>query len=392
MLKLLLLVAIMGFLLPPTPAIARSPQIPSHSQPYILVGGQNGTWFQPGQQPRLYQVLLSNYSAIQLTPVPSEGTVWTGGWNGSEWFISGWGTDPGPKGSNPYLYLYDGKTQAVGGSLDQYEAESSWHGGDIFAASYNGKEWLLTGMGSDILPSFLEPANHLAMATFNGTVFIDLSMLVPEQQDGILYANAWNGKYWLIGGGYQYRTILFTFDGNRTIDLTSQVADAVTNLAAVQAIAWNGKYWLIGGVGFLAEYDGENFVDLTAQLNAALHVPSDESVIVNAIAWNGSSWMIGGGTPVAQLTPDHAWIASYDSNVFIDLSSTLPSYVTQPNFANSSILTICYANNSWIFGGYSNNHAILLSYKNGSMTDISDLVRTTMTYVIWLGAGNTQLL
>jgi len=389
--KLMLVIVILGFLLPPTPIIAHSSEISLHNESYILVGGQNGTWFQHGQQPKLYQIFLSNYSMTQLTPVSSEGTVWTGGWNGSQWFISGWGTDPGPKGSNPYLYLYDGKTQAVAESLDQYESESSWHGGDVFAASYNGKEWLLTGMGSDILPSLLQPANHLAMATFNGTVFTDLSMLVPEQQDGILYANAWNGKYWLVGGGYQYRTVLFTFDGNRTVDLTSQIADAVTKLASVQAIAWNGKYWLIGGVGFLAEYDGENFVDLTSELNAALHVSSDESLVVNAIAWNGSSWMIGGGTPVAQLTPDRTWIASYGSDGLVDLSSMLPPYITQPNFANSSILTIGYADNSWIFGGYSNNHAILLSYRNGSMADISDLVRTTMSYVIWLGAGNTQL-
>jgi hypothetical protein len=94
---------------------------------YVLVGGQSGSWFRPRQNPKLYKIFLSNYSVTQLTPVQSEGTVWTGGWNGSQWLISGWGTVPGPRGSDPYIYLYDGETQIVAGSLNQFESESSWH-------------------------------------------------------------------------------------------------------------------------------------------------------------------------------------------------------------------------------------------------------------------------
>ncbi len=62
----------------------------------------------------------------------------------------------------------------------------------------------------------------MSLGTFNGSVFTDLSSLVPDQQDAILYANAWNGQYWLVGGGYKRIGVLFTFDGSNFVDLTTQ--------------------------------------------------------------------------------------------------------------------------------------------------------------------------
>jgi hypothetical protein len=377
----------------------------SRSDSYILVGGQTGIWFRQGQNPYLYKIFLSDYSAIQLNPVPSEGTVWTGGWNGSQWLVSGWGTYPGPDGSNPYIYLYDGNTQVVAGSLNQYESESSWHGGDVFAASYNGRYWLLSGMGSDTLPSVYaeRPVNHLSLATFDGYDFTDLSGRLPRQLVGILYANAWNGTHWLVGGGYADSGVLFSFDGSSIVDLTDRISTALGSFPSVQSIAWNGKYWLIGGIGFLVRYDGYSFVDLTPQLRSVLRVhlanaasfadslsssgrsrhPSQ--LTVNAIAWNGSSWMLGGGSPVAQTNPNVAWIVSYEANGFSDLSPLLPSYVSQPEQTGSSILSICNTGNGWIMGGVSDNHGSLLSYENGSFFDMSYLV-SKMSYVIWVGS------
>jgi len=381
------------------------PPVTYRPDSYVLVGGQSGIWFQQGQNPRLYKISLADYSAAQLTPVPSEGTVWTGGWNGSQWLISGWGTSPGPDGSNPYIYLYDGDTQVVAGSLNQFKSESSWHGGDVFATSYNGKYWLLSGMGSDSLPGLDtgEPVNHMSLATFDGYNFTDLSGKVPRQQDGILYANAWNGTTWLVGGGYADFGVLFTFNGKTIVDLTDRITTNVRNFASVQSIAWNGKYWLIGGVGFLARYDGHKFTDLTIQLRSALRlhlldiasfedslsaskwVPHRFQLTVNAIVWNGTSWMIGGGSPVAQTTPNVAWAASYGDEGLVDISSLFPSHVTHPEQSGSSILSICYARSNWVLGGYSDGHAILLIYSDGTTTDISNLI-STMNYVIWIGA------
>src|SRR5579862_3278858 len=69
---------------------------------YILVGGQNGTWFTKSQYPSLLQISISNHSVRQLDPVNGQGTVWSGSFNGSDWLVSGWGADIQSGSPNPY--------------------------------------------------------------------------------------------------------------------------------------------------------------------------------------------------------------------------------------------------------------------------------------------------
>ncbi len=392
---LIILVFVLGLLFPPLGSVTQAQPV-ARDNSYILVGGQNGTWFQPGQSPRLFKIFLENDSVTQLTPVPGQGTVWGGGWNGSEWLISGWGTDSGTSGSNPYIYLYNGREQVAGESVSQYNHQSSWHGGDIFAASYNGKYWLLSGMGSDeILTATDGPydfGNHMSLATFDGNKFTDLSTVVPEQGDAILYTNAWNGSLWMVGGGYYSYGTLFIFDGSNVTDLTSQINEAVGSFGSVLSVRWNGSYWLIGGYGFLAKYDGHNFQDLTRQLYDSISKDVSSPIIVNAIAWNGSSWLIGGGSMVAELQTKEqrsavAWIASYGTQGFKDLTASLPTYITKP-IIGSSILTISYLDNRWILGGFSDSDPILLTISPNSFTDLSYLIGPTMSYVIWIGGAS----
>jgi len=371
------------------PAGEAANPITAHPEDYVFVGGQNGSWFGPGQFPLLYQISLADHYAIPLDPVKSGGTVWGGGVNGSQMLVSGWGSDDHSNG--PYIWLYNGAHVVTRGSLDDYGNATSWNGGDIFAASYNGKEWLLSGLGSGPLPRYSnDPVNHMSLGTFNGTAFRDLSNLVPDQQDAILYANSWNGQYWLVGGGFVDVGILFTYDGGKIANLTSRAMNAISGFGSVQAIAWNGEYWLIGGVGFLAKYDGRRFVDLTLGLEHSLSTYDFDSV--NAIAWNGESWMIGGGAPIAELFPSNAWLVSYDSNGFHNLSSRLPSYISN---TDSSILAITCTNGIWLLGGYSSRNGILLAYNDGILTDYSSLVGD-FTYVDWvstlqvLGSGKVD--
>jgi len=379
---IIILVAMFGFVIPVKTVSA---SVASRNSEYIMVGGQNGTWFESGQVPRLERVDLSNHSVTNLTPVSGAGVVWTGGWNGSQWLIAGFGTAAGPKGSNPYLYLYDGQKEINGGSQDQYEAEATWRGGDVFAASYNGREWLLSGLGSGILPSYSqEQVNHLSLATFDGDNFTDLSGDLPEQMDGILYANAWNGNLWLIGGGYDNTGVLYSYDGSVFQDLTPQIRRMVLDFGSVQSIAWNGNYWLIGGINFLAKYENNQFTDLTPQLASALGWTGTCCNSINAIAWNGREWMIGGGTPVAQFPQSKAWLAYYSSNLFVNLSSILGDVGTDA--FESSVLTITSIEDSWFIGGYANGHAILYSCSGFTLTPLSKLV-TKFTYVNWVGAG-----
>jgi hypothetical protein len=56
---------------------------------YILVGGQEGSWFSKSQIPRLLKIDLGTNSTTSLIPVTGDGTVWTGGSNSSDWLISG---------------------------------------------------------------------------------------------------------------------------------------------------------------------------------------------------------------------------------------------------------------------------------------------------------------
>ncbi len=187
---------------------------------YILVGGQEGSWFSKSQIPRLLNIDLGTNSTTSLIPVTGDGTVWTGGSNSSDWLISGWGANEEPASPNPYLYLFNGDG-VINGSLN-VSSESEWKGADIFAASSNGTSWLVSGMGSGILSSTTQsafrrppsPVNHLSAGIFNGKSFTDLTSRLPVQMDGILYANAYNGSNWLVGGGYENQGVLLSYEDN----------------------------------------------------------------------------------------------------------------------------------------------------------------------------------
>ena len=206
-----------------TISLADTSSLPS----YILAGGQNGLWFTPSQYPELYKVSFSNneHVTVPLSTAPGLGTVWTGGWNGSNWLITGWGD---AYGLNPYYDVYDGQAQSEQNFSNYAQAsaaEQEWSGGDVFSSTWNGSTWLLTGMGSGVLDPGYGATNHYSMAflTSNGT-FIDLSQSIPDNRDGILYASAWNGENWLVGGGfYNFNLgVLYSVspDGN-IVDITN---------------------------------------------------------------------------------------------------------------------------------------------------------------------------
>ena len=352
---------------------------------YILAGGQNGSWFTDSQFPRLYQISLAGHYSRKVNLLPGEGTVWSGDSNGSDWLISGWG-DESPSGSpNPYLQLYDG-SNAINDSIED-QAEAEWNGGDVFAISSNGSSWLLSGMGSGVLPSFSPDAiNHLSAGLFNGRTFTDLSEIIPEQMDGILYANAYNGTEWLIGGGYLGLGVLFSFNGSAFTDLTGEIESAVPSFGSVQSIGWNSESWLIGGTGFLAAYDGSKFVNLSSNLTTMWSSSNFGAVYsVNSMGWNGSEWLLGGGTPVASYSfLSSAFLYSYNSTSFSNLTPSLPKYIDEGN-SESSILSIASSTrDSWVIGGYAGNAAVLLVYDGTSITDLSNLTGD-MSYVNWVG-------
>jgi hypothetical protein len=365
---------------------------------YILVGGQNGTWFTQSQYPRLVQIFSdsNSSSSVHLTPIAGKGTVWGGGADNFDWLISGWGIGTAGGKSNPYLFVYNGSGQVTDSIEDSPEAE--WAGGDIFSISTNGTGWLLAGMGSGILNPHIvgtgkyrpTGTNHLSMGFFDGATFTDFSSKLPEQMDGILYANAYNGSAWLVGGGYLSHGVLFLFDGKHFVDLTVAIKKSIPSFASVQSVAWNGHYWLIGGVGFLAKLDGNRFLDLSRNLSEALPLSIAPGTLqsVNALSWNGRTWLIGGGEPVAiDVVPSLGWLALYNSSKFTDLSNQLPLSVATTN-SSSSILTIVHSSSDgyWLAGGYSKtNHGMLLKYQKQEVMDLSNSTGD-MSYVNWVAA------
>ncbi|MDG6904776.1 MAG: hypothetical protein JRN20_03205 [Nitrososphaerota archaeon] len=382
-----------------------APSFDSSSLPtYILAGGQNGQWFSQSQYPELYRVVFSGdiHEAAPLFTVSGSGTVWTGGWNGSSWLITGWGDS---QGLNPYFEYYDSVAETGVNSSNYAQAsaaESEWSGGDIFSSTWNGSMWLLTGMGSGALEPDSWISNHYSMAflTRNGT-FIDISSSIPNNSDGILYTSSWNGNYWLVGGGYygfDNGILLEVFSDGTIVDVTSSIGQWVPELDSIQSIAWNGTDWMIGGVGFLAEYNPSTggVYDLTGSLDSALgtndSLGNAETNSINSIVWTGSEWMIAGGVPIAfeGTEKQAAWVAVMDTNnKASDLTAKAipPSILTENSM--SSILSMACDRYGCVLGGFAGDNPVLLWYNGQSTTNLSvSLPSGGMTYVEWVGVSD----
>ena len=376
------------------------------SAPFILAGGQNGEWFTPSQTPALYKVSLSGLGGASnsLPTESNSGAVWSGGWNGSDWLVTGWGSGDS-NGLNPYFDFYDSQAQSelyFSNYTQDSAAEQEWSGGDVFSATWNGSMWLLTGMGSGVLNPGDGAVNHYSMAfvTSNGT-FIDLSQSIPQNIDGILYASSWNGFNWLVGGGwYGFNTgVLYQVTPNGAIvDLTSVIKEWVPELSTVQSIEWNGTDWMIGGVGFLALYNPTTgaVYDLTGALDSVLNTADSlhDYMInaVNSIVWTKGTWMLAGGAPVGfeETENQTAWVASFDpqSGQFYDLTSQLiPSSILQGSM--SSILSMACDDVGCALGGFSSNNPVLIWYNGSVTTDLSSTLSSgNMIYVQWVGVSD----
>ena len=348
----------------------------------LIAGGQNGTWFKADQDPRLFKVNLTTVESDKLPTFNSQGTIWSGSTNGTNWLISGWGNDR--YDANPPIIIYDSSFHIISRS-NEPDSHSSWYGGDIFASSHGAYGWLLSGLGSGYLGGI--SGNHMSLALFNGSNFTDLSSSVPRNQLGILFANQWNGSLWMVGGGFRLKGLLFTFNGTSIHDLTGQVSDAMQILGPVTSLGWNGTDWLIGGYESLAIYNGHKFVDLTALLAS---VVGKQFHAVNAISWDklDNMWLLAGGYPKADLRPGTAWAAALSSSGQAkNLSSLISPYLTSAN--SSSILTATFNNGLWAVGGYKTKGKqvtpilLIISLPANTVTDISRTVDDT-TYVIWI--------
>ena len=75
------------------------------------------------------------------------------------------------------------------------------------------------------------------------------------------YTYGWNGNHWLIGGtvwhsvtGINGEFKLVRYGGNNFTLIKHEIDNG---LNSINAIAWNGRYWLLGGGNTLWKYDGK---------------------------------------------------------------------------------------------------------------------------------------
>ena len=322
---------------------------------FALVGGQTGMWFSPKQDASLLQIANRNENSIISS---QSGTVWTGDSNGTDWLVGGYGGSGEPK-----LYILGEHATSI------QNLSSEWDGGDIFAISHNTTGWLISGMGSGTLPSYSKlRTNHLSLGFLNyDGNFTDLSASLPVEFDGALFASAYNGSDWLIGGGYGTNGVLVEYNGTGFRDLTP------AGIGAVHAISWNGKEWLIGGMGFLSVYKDGTFYPISVRWSSFLSV--------NSIVWNGTDWLIGGGPEIGNtMESGFGWLGTYSiATGFV--------IVAIPSNIDSSVLSVAsFGNGSWLAGGYVENKAQLVQYSSsGDLTDNYSVLLGNMTYVNWLG-------
>jgi hypothetical protein len=287
-------------------------------------------------------------------------------------------------GANPPIVLYDSSFAIIYMSRLP-NSSSSWYGGDVFASSYGKHQWLISGMGSGNLGSVR--GNHMALGSLEGTNFTDLSRFIPNNRLGILYAIAWNGSEWMVGGGYGFQGVLFAFDGSRFQDLTNRVSNALAGpFGPVTSLAWNGTDWLIGGFQSLTIYDGTIFIDLTNKLAEAV---GKGFHAVNAISWDKQhhTWLLSGGWPKANVQRGSAWIASLSPNgVITNLSTLISCYLPS---GSSSILSSSFEHGLWALGGYATKGnrifpvLLVISLSDYTVSDFSQSLVDT-SYVIWV--------
>lgn len=141
---------------------------------------------------------------------------------------------------------------------------------------------------------------------------------IPEEYDRIAsYGKIyWNGEYWLIITNQIYK-----FDGSLFEEVSGPDPSIYINTDA----EFNGEYWLISfgannAMGYLGRYDGETFEKLHPSLSGPHYVFDVE--------WNGNYWLIG--------THDvEHMLLKYDGENFSDLTGDLNNAIygnTKPNF------------------------------------------------------------
>lgn len=210
--------------------------------------------------------------------------------------------------------------------------------GVMLSGSSNTTTTFLGGIGvySQVSGFSLPVFAALTSSSAGPTVVNETSVVESYFFEGGVYAIAWNGSSWLIGGqrspGGADQGVLVALSGNAVTNLTGSIANDFAG-GGVWSVGWNGTSWLIGGnssktATLLGLSDG-SFTDLSSRL-----VGHGSHPWVQMLAWNGDEWMVGG----------HGVFGLWTSTGYIDLFPTSP-------FQKGGVYASAWNGTSWLVGG-----------------------------------------
>jgi carbonic anhydrase/acetyltransferase-like protein (isoleucine patch superfamily) len=182
-------------------------------------------------------------------------------WNGTIWVAGGYGS------VNTLAYSNSSGLGWVAADTNPFLGA-----GYCSCVKWNGSIWLATCAG--ISPSVSSQPTSLAYS-YNGVSWyaIDGDNSYPASNTIFPYGCnfvAWNGNYWLAGGGYGYTAI--SYDG-----LTWTLYSAPSNFTNLRGAGWSGvqNKWIMVGDGspqnMAYSYDGQTWIDISSavQLTSA---------------------------------------------------------------------------------------------------------------------------
>ncbi|MGA8542306.1 MAG: hypothetical protein WB947_02010 [Thermoplasmata archaeon] len=258
-----------------------------------------------------------------LGPVFDPGVILSGGSNSTTTFLGGIGDYSQPTGFS--LPVFAALTRGPGGPTVENETalvESYFFEGGVYAIAWNGSSWLIGGQSS---PGGVDAG---ALITIHGNTISNLSGTVATYfAGGGVWSVGWNGTAWLIGGNSSTSATLLAWDGGAFTDLSGHVVGHGPE-PWVQMLAWNGAEWLVGGHGVLGLWTGGNYADL-------LPTTPFENGGAFSSAWNGTAWLVGGSANE---------LVSVRGEVTTDATSLPPDF-------DRLALMIVAAGGGWIVAG-----------------------------------------
>jgi len=219
-----------------------------------------------------------------------------------------------------------------------------------------------------------------------GGIFVQGVNAAPNIHPYVLdYTYGWNGNYWLIGGtvwhnvtGINGKFKLVRYDGNNFTLINHETGNG---LNSINAIAWNGRYWLLGGGNTLWKYNGKKITDLSGEL----HSLTGNSFYIKTIKWSNGYWLINlwriNLNSHGYSIPIYKTVIYDNSSGFkmVDIKPT--SYETH----SSSSFNVKY----WLIG---ENYGRLFRYNGRKLVDLSKEIMDEVPHNLFTIKGTKLIL